>query len=286
MKKFKLLSSVVLVFASFLYSCTPSEHNSTVTPGNGTITDLGWTFETTPSWFDEFDVNGCPSSLKWRNDIGVGADGGWGNAELQYYTDACTNAKVNDGNLVIEARKEVFPGGGRQYTSSRMKSNFSQKYGRFEARLKVPRGNGTWSAFWMLPSNPSDVWPISGELDVMEHVGNTPNKIFQTIHCKLHNGYDRTQLGGDTMVANAFDDYHVYRVDWTPYSVTYFTDNVKVFSYTNANSGINQWPYNASFFMILNVAIGGNWGGAVDDSIFPAKMIVDYVRVYKMIEKK
>ncbi|MES2388247.1 MAG: glycoside hydrolase family 16 protein [Bacteroidota bacterium] len=278
------ITAAVLAVASITYSCTDKEDGTTKPTNTGPVTDLGWTFETTPSWSDEFEGAGCPSTVKWRNDVGVGSDGGWGNRELEYYTDACTNAKVIDGNLVIEARKEVM--GGRQYTSSRMKSNFSQKYGRFEARMKLPKGGGTWPAFWMLASNNASGWPTSGELDVMEHVGKQPNVIHQTIHCFLYNGGKNTQKGADRSVTNAFDDYHTYRVDWTPYSVTFFTDDIQVFQYVNTNEGINQWPFNAPFFMILNLAIGGNWGGTVDDSIFPTKMTVDYVRVYKMIEKK
>lgn len=281
MKKF--LFALVMVKALALSGCTDKDR---VVSGPGpavSVSDKGWTFESTPIFADEFDYTGRPNSAKWSYDVG---GGGFGNNELQYYTGGA-NANVADGLLTIEARRENFE--NSRYTSTRMvtrnKADFT--YGRYEARIKLPTGRGLWPAFWMLPTDAAyGVWPKSGEIDIMEQVGYEPTKIHQSVHTDAYNHKIGTQKTASTTVPTATSDFHLYRVDWTPYAVRGYVDNVKVFEFVNAG-GSSRWPFDKRFHMILNIAVGGDWGGAngVDDTIFPAQMQVDYVRVYKMIEQ-
>ena len=240
-------------------------------------------FESTPVWSDEFDNNGAPDPSKWNYDVGAG---GWGNNELQYYTND-NNAVVQDGKLSIEARKESKE--GSSYTSARMisKGKGDFLYGRFEISAKLPTGRGLWPAIWLLSSdNAYGVWPNSGEIDIMEQVGFDPLNIHCTVHNNVYNGARGNAKSSNSIVASATSDFHVYRVDWTPYSVKGFIDEVQYFEYTNDGQGFTTWPYDKNFYLILNVAVGGNWGGAngIDDSVFPGEMQIDYVRVYKLIE--
>lgn len=247
------------------------------------VTDQNWQFETTPVWQDDFDNGTTPDAAKWTAE--VRADGG-GNNELQSYT-ATGNAAIENGNLIITAKKES--NAGKNYTSARLitKGKGDWKYGRFEVRAKLPLGRGTWPAIWLLNSdNFYGPWPSSGEIDIMEHVGYDQDNVHCTIHTASFNGQLNTQKSAATVVAGASTDFHIYRVDWTPFSVTGYVDDIKYFTYTNSNSGFTAWPFDQNFYMILNIAVGGNWGGAqgVDDSVFPATMLVDYVKVYKLIE--
>ncbi len=232
-------------------------------------------------WSDEFNGNGVPDTTKWRYDVG---GNGWGNNELEYYTNARPeNARIVNGELVIEARKENF--GGRNYTSARLltKGKAQWTYGKFEIRAKIPRGRGTWPAIWMLSAADPLKWPEDGELDIMEAVGYMPNIIHGTAHNKLYNGANGKQKGGSKFISDAQDAFHVYSMEWTSNQVVWSIDSVSYFSYFDPGLGVDAWPYHKDFFMILNVAVGGNWGGAqgVDDSIFPQAMMVDYVRVYQ-----
>lgn len=232
-------------------------------------------------WSDEFNIDGMPDTTKWAYDVG---GNGWGNNELQYYTKARQeNARIVNGNLIIEARKESFS--GKNYTSARLltKNKAQWTYGKFEIRAKIPRGRGTWPAIWMLSSNTPLLWPDDGELDIMEEVGFTPNLIYGTAHNKLYNGANGKQKGGSKLIPDAQDSFHVYKMEWTSSQVLWTIDNDTYFAYANPGNGTDSWPYVKDFFMILNVAIGGNWGGAqgIDDSIFPQSMLVDYVRVYQ-----
>jgi len=232
-------------------------------------------------WSDEFNTDGVPDTTKWAYDVG---GNGWGNNELEYYTNARPeNARIANGNLIIEARKESF--GGRNYTSARLltKNKAQWTYGKFEIRAKIPKGRGTWPAIWLLSANNPLLWPDDGELDIMEEVGFTPNVIYGTAHNKLYNGANGKQKGSNQLVPDAQDSFHVYSLEWTDTQVQWLIDNNVYFTYTNQGGGTDAWPYLKDFFMILNVAIGGNWGGTqgVDDSIFPQSMLVDYVRVYQ-----
>lgn len=232
-------------------------------------------------WSDEFNTDGKTDSTKWGYDVG---GTGWGNNELQYYTNARSeNARVSGGNLVIETRKESF--GGKNYTSARLltKGKAQWTYGKFEIRAKLPRGRGTWPAIWTLAATSPLVWPDDGELDIMEEVGYDPNVIHGTSHSKLYNGANGKQKGGSVLIKDAQDSFHVYSMEWTESSVTWLVDGNFYFVYNNPNTGTDAWPFLKNFFLILNIAIGGNWGGVqgVDDSIFPQSMLIDYVRVYQ-----
>lgn len=232
-------------------------------------------------WSDEFATDGMPDTSKWSYDIG---GNGWGNNELEYYTNARQeNARVVGGNLVIEARKESF--GGRNYTSARLltKNKAKWTYGKFDIRARLPKGRGTWPAIWTLANTTPLNWPDDGELDIMEEVGYQPNMIYGTAHNKLYNGANGQQKGGNVLIRDAQDSFHVYSMEWTDTEVTWYVDGNFYFTYNNPNAGNDSWPYNKDFFLILNLAIGGNWGGAqgVDDTIFPQSMLVDYVRVYQ-----
>jgi len=280
MNKLIFERSFYLSIACFLFSC--GSKNSS---GGGGVTPppppppvtYEWVFENTASWTEEFNIDGVPDVSKWGYDIG---GNGWGNNELQYYTDGL-NASVNSGVLTITAKKEPFA--GKAYTSARMvtKNKADWLYGRFEIRAKLPKGRGTWPAIWMLPTESVyGVWPNSGEIDIMEHVGYDLNNVHFTLHANAFFGANGK--GGAKVIATATDDFHIYRLDWTPYGIRGYFDNEKVFEYINPNSGYASWPYDKKFHLLLNIAIGGSWGGAqgVDDTIFPATMQIDYVRFY------
>lgn len=230
-------------------------------------------------WADEFEKAGTPDAAKWGFDIG---GGGWGNNELQYYTDRTQNARVEEGHLIIEARKENFL--GRGYTSARVlsKNKMAWTYGKFEIRAKLPKGIGTWPAIWLLSANDPLRWPDDGELDIMEEVGFNPNVIHGTVHNKLYNGANGQQKGGSIKIPDAQDAFHVYSLEWTDNVITWRVDSTNYFTYSNSY-GPQAWPYHKDFFMIMNIAIGGNWGGqqGVDASILPQQMLIDYVRVYQ-----
>jgi hypothetical protein len=257
--------------------CTEKDDESV--PAVIPIEDKKWEFSAEPVWQDEFDGEGRPSGLNWVFEEGAG---GWGNRELQYYTKG-PNVSVENGILSIVAKKEDKE--GANYTSTRMitKGKQSFLYGRFVAKIKVPSGNGTWPAFWMLPAdNAYGIWPKSGEIDIMEHVGKKPSEVLTSIHTETNNGGNSKT--GRFQLLTATTDFNVYRVDWTPYAIRGYVNDTKIFEYINGNFGYKTWPFKKKFFIILNLAVGGNLGGpTVDDSIFPAKMEVDYVRVYKMV---
>jgi beta-glucanase (GH16 family) len=280
------MKKILLAFwsAALISSCTDKKEIPFVQP-KPPVVDEEWQFESTPIWQDDFAVDGLPDPSKWSFEVG---GSGWGNNELQYYTSG-DNAIVSNGKLIIQAKKQALS--GRQYTSARMitRGRGDWKYGRFEIKAKLPKGRGTWPAIWMLPSdNVYGIWPSSGEIDIMEHVGFEPNKVHSTIHCSSYNGMRGNQKSASKLVSNpsAIDDFHIYRVDWTPYSIKGFVDGEQYFEYINDNTGFTTWPFDQKFFMILNIAVGGNWGGAqgVDDNAFPTTMEVDYVKAFKMID--
>jgi len=255
---------------------------STITPP-GPPVDKNWKFETTPVWAEEFSYTGAPDAANWYYDIG---GSGWGNNELQYYTNSTDNAVVAGGVLKITARNEAM--GGMNYTSARLLSkNLGDfLYGRAEIRAKLPAGRGTWPAIWMLPTDwVYGEWPKSGEIDIMEHVGYDPNVVHFSVHTQAYNHTINTQKTSTKTIPTAMTEFHNYRVDWTPYAVRGYFDDALVFTFTNDGKGAATWPFDKRFHLILNLAVGGNWGGAqgVDNAAFPASMEVDYVRLYKMI---
>ncbi len=246
------------------------------------IVDKNWQFETTPTWQDDFSTGTAPDPSKWVYEVG---GGGWGNNELQYYT-AGANSTIVGGKLVITAKKENFS--GREYTSSRMttKGKADWLYGRVEVSAKLPKGRGTWPAIWLFPTDLTyGNWPASGEIDIMEHVGYDPNKVHFTIHNATYNFMRGNQKTAIKIIPSASDSFHVYRVDWTPFSIRGFIDGERYFEYTNSNTGFTTWPYDKRFFLILNIAVGGDWGGVqgIDNTIFPATMEIDYVKYFKII---
>ena len=246
------------------------------------VVDKGWTFESTAYFADEFETAGKPNSDKWSYDLG---GGGWGNSELEYYTNG-SNVDIADGLLTITAKKEAL--GGMNYTSTRLvsKNTGSMLYGRLEVKAKLPTGTGTWPAIWMLPDdNAYGDWPRSGEIDLMEMVGFDPNNVHFTLHNQTYNGANGK--GDAKIISTASTDYHIYRIDWTPYAIKSYFDGELIYTYVNDNKGSATWPYDKKFHLLLNIAVGGSWGGqkGVDDTAFPAKMDIDYVRIYKMIDK-
>ena len=264
-------------------ACSPATVGANKTkPAVPTSAPAVRSFESTPVWQDEFNYTGLPDSTRWGFDTG---GHGWGNNERQYYTSSINNARVANGVLTITALREEKE--EKQYTSARLvsKNKGDFLYGRVEARAKLPAGRGTWPAIWMLPTDQHyGGWPASGEIDIMEHVGYDPGKVHVTVHTEAYNHSKGTQKGKNKAVPTAMTAFHLYRVDWTPDSILGFIDDEPVFSFQNEGNGSATWPFDKRFHLLLNLAIGGNWGGAqgVDDAIFPARFEVDYVRVYKM----
>jgi beta-glucanase (GH16 family) len=247
--------------------------------------DKGWSFEANAAWQDEFNYTGKPDAAKWDYDLG---GSGWGNNELQYYTDNANNASVANGKLTITLRKENKE--GRSYTSARLvtRKKFDFLYGRIEIKAKLPSGKGTWPALWTLPTDYEyGSWPASGEFDIMEHVGYDPNVVHVSAHTGKYNFKLNNGKTGLRTVDNAMVEYHIYRMDWTPYSIKGYIDGALVLEYVNDGSGSAEWPFDKRFHLLFNIAYGGDWGGSqgLDTNIFPTSMDIDYVRYYKMIDK-
>ena len=245
----------------------------------------GWTL----TWSDEFNgQNGSAVDLaKWVQETG---GNGWGNDELEYYTNRLENAHEEDGNLVIKIMAEKYTGADgvtRNYTSARLKTlgRFSQAYGRFEARIKIPRGQGIWPAFWMMGDNLEKAgWPNAGEIDVMENIGKEPALVHGTIHGPGYSGANGIGAQYGLAGGKAFaDDFHVYAVEWEPDVIRFYVDDHLYETRTPADLPKGaKWVYDHPFFILLNCAVGGGWPGNPDtSSVFPQKMLVDYVRVYR-----
>jgi beta-glucanase (GH16 family) len=240
-------------------------------------------------WADEFDAPGLPDPDRWTYDTARNKDGWW-NDEAQYYSAAHPeNARVEDGRLKIEARLEAldpaaYPDwGGQQYTSARLLSATDWTYGVFEARAKLPCGRGSWPAVWMLPTGATE-WPLDGEIDIMEHVGHDPGVVHGTAHTDAYNHIIHTQKEGIVPVPDACDAFHVYGVTWTADYVAFAIDGVEYYRFDNDQAGVKQtWPFDRPFHLILNLAVGGFWGGAqgIDDAAFPQQFEIDWVRVYQ-----
>ncbi|GGF47739.1 glycoside hydrolase family 16 protein [Echinicola rosea] len=279
-----LLTALALGF--FPTACSgQSEAPAPNIPAPAPPKDLGWEFKKTPIWQDEFDYEGYPDPEKWGYDTG---GHGWGNKELQYYTEALNNAKVANGVLTITAINENKE--SNNFTSARLvsKGKGDFLYGRFEVKARLPKGRGTWPAIWMLPTEwEYGGWPASGEIDIMEHVGYDQDIVHITVHTEAFNHKMGTQVGKKREVKHVSEAYHTYRVDWTPYAIRGYIDDELLFTFTNDGKGYPSWPFDKTFHVLLNLAVGGDWGGAegVDQEAFPASFNIDYVRVYEMIEK-
>ena len=247
-------------------------------------------------WSDEFDYNGKPDSTKWGYQYGF-----LYNREEQYYTDRLKNARVENGHLIIEAhreniRNEAFVSPDEKdwrknreyakYTSARLltKGKASWKYGKIEVRARLPEGVGLWPAIWMLGNNHDEAgWPACGEIDIMEHVGYEPDSIFGTVHTAAYNHTKGTEKGKKVFIKNPYTAFHVFSIEWTPEKIDFLLDGKVYNRFENEHRGVDEWPFDQKFYLILNVAVGGTLGGrkGIDDSIFPRQMTVDYVRVYQ-----
>ncbi|AZQ45251.1 glycoside hydrolase family 16 protein [Nonlabens ponticola] len=231
--------------------------------------------EGTLVWSDEFDVDGAPNPANWTFDTGTGSDG-WGNNEQQFYTDRTENIEVSNGTLKITARDEDF--GGRSYTSSRIKTEglFEFQYGTIEFSAKLPEGGGTWPAIWSLGADyQTNPWPAAGEIDYMEHIGNTQNTIYATVHRPGASGGNAD--GGEIEIENASSEFHTYRTIWNEDTIRFFVDGELIHQVANSDAV----PFNKDFFIIMNIAMGGNFGGDIDPAFTESTMEVDYIRVYQ-----
>lgn len=234
------------------------------------------------AWSDEFNYTGLPDSTKWSYDVG---GNGWGNRELEYYTKADTaNAVVRNGHLYLTARKEQKANNG--YTSARLvtKTKGDWLYGRIEVRAILPAGRGLWPAIWMLSTDwKYGGWPASGEVDIMENVGYMPDSIFGSVHTKSFNHVIHTQVTKGLYLKDPYTAFHVYAIEWDAQEIRFFVDGNVYSTFHNTGKGFAEWPFDQRFHLLLNIAVGGGWGGkqGVDDSIFPRAMVVDYVRVYQ-----
>lgn len=240
----------------------------------------GWTLV----WADEFDGAGLPDSAKWGYAVG---GHGWGNQELQYYTRARPeNARVENGLLHITARHEAYE--GSTFTSARVTTSGKAdwQYGRFEIRARLPGARGTWPAVWMMPAGWSfeqGGWPDVGEIDIMEHVGHEVGTVHASAHSRDYQWQKGTQKTGTIEVPDATDAFHTYVLEWTADALRAYVDDRLYFAYENEGEGVSKWPYDKPFYLILNIAVGGAWGGqqGVDTTAFPQTMEIDYVRVYQ-----
>lgn len=247
----------------------------------------GWTL----TWSDEFNGpdGSAPDSSKWTYDLG---GKGWGNKELECYTNRLENAHIEGGNLVITAQKEETPsacsdGTTSSYTSARLKTErlFSQAYGRFEARIKTPAGQGMWPAFWMLGEDISKIgWPKCGEIDIMENIGKEPGTVHGSLHGPSSTGRTSDATAPFSLPAgqNFADAFHLYAVEWEPGVIRFYVDTNLYATFTQSQwPAGGAWVFDHPFFILLNVAVGGTWPGSPDNTTqFPQQMLVDYVRVY------
>jgi len=233
-------------------------------------------------WQDEFDYTGPPDPEKWKYDT-EGNEAGWGNDEAQHYTEAnIKNANVKNGVLQIIAHKENYK--EKEFTSARLVSKAVWQYGKIEVNAKLPSAMGTWSAIWIMPGGWSfndGNWPDIGEIDIMEHVGHDLGVIHASAHSKDYQWQTETQKTATIFIPDVSEKFHSYILEWTPDVLKAYVDDSLFFEYKNEGLGKNKWPYNKPFYLIMNVAVGGTWGGEVDGAAFPQTMEVDYVKIFQ-----
>jgi len=235
----------------------------------------GWTL----AFSDDFDKAGAPDPAKWGYELGYIR-----NREAQYYTSRPENARVEDGSLVIEARKEPHQGFGYTSASLNTLGRFEFLYGRVEVRAKLPAGKGAWPAVWMLGVNRTQVgWPACGEIDIMENVGFDPLRIHGSVHTTAYNHNIGTHKTGITTVEDPAAAFHVYAMEWHADRIEVSVDGQTYFRFASEGTGTAAWPFDRPQYLLLNLAIGGSWGGqqGIDDSRFPMKYLIDYVRIYR-----
>ncbi|GIV37011.1 MAG: hypothetical protein KatS3mg032_1390 [Cyclobacteriaceae bacterium] len=258
--------SVLLLMCGFIISCRQQENEKLV-------------------WQDEFSYTGLPDTTKWAYDLGNGCPNlcGWGNNELQFYTREPQNARVENGLLIIEAHRVS----DSAFTSARLvtRGKAQWKYSRIEVKARLPKGRGTWPAIWMLPAEwKYGGWPASGEIDIMEHVGFDEDVVHGTLHSESFNHIKKTQREGIARVQGVTSDFHVYEADWTANQVVFKVDGKPYYTVQKSeNDTWKEWPFDQEFYLILNIAVGGFWGGmkGIDLSIWPQRLEIDYVRVYQ-----
>ncbi|MEM7657966.1 MAG: glycoside hydrolase family 16 protein [Bacteroidota bacterium] len=261
-----------LYLGILLWGCNPgTAQNTSSTPA--TYSKL--------LWAEEFDYAGLPDSTKWDYRIG---GHGWGNNEKQYYTDRLENARVEDGNLIIAAKKESYE--GSDYTSAGVLTYGKQEflYGRIEVRAKLPSAVGTWPAIWLLGNSIREGgrWPDCGEIDIMENVGFDPNIVHGNVHTKAYHHSTGTNKGDRITVEQPDSAFHTYAVEWHKDKIDFFVDDTQYFSFSKESDDPAVWPFDQPHYLIINLAIGGNWGGqqGINDDAFPHEYFVDYVRYY------
>ena len=230
-------------------------------------------------WNDEFDGETIDTG-KWRFETG---GHGWGNNELQYYTDSESNSYLEDGKLIIQALKETY--NGNDYTSARINSIDGWFFKRIDVKAKLPYGIGTWPAIWMLPDDwiyGNYSWPDNGEIDIMEHVGSNMGYVHASIHCDAYNHKDGTQKSASTFCSDVASKFHVYSIDWRLNKIDFYFDDELILTFEKSGISWEIWPFDHPFHLLLNIAIGGSWGGSeIDNSAFPCSMEIDYVRVWE-----
>ncbi len=277
---YKFIAISILVIGIFLSACKNQESSKL-------SVETMSTYELV--WADEFNYDGLPDPSKWTYDVGDACDlpcgCGWGNKELQYYTkDRLENARVENGHLTIELRKEKME--SRDFSSARLvtKNKGDWKYGRFEIRARIERSLGTWAAIWMLPTdNKYGNWPKSGEIDIMENVGWGPDTIFATAHTGAYNHMKGTHKSGRLTVNDAHEVFHNYVLEWEEDGYQVYVDDQLVFNFENEGTGSEAWPFDKEFHLIMNIAFGGSLGGkeGIIPENLPCKMEVDYIRVFQ-----
>ena len=274
------LNSIIAV-CLFFFACSEEEMVSQNKETNDWEIE-GWNIV----WQDEFDKDSLDLT-KWSREIG---GHGWGNNELQFYTDSDSNSYVENGNLILKA--QVVPQGIgsskglRYYSSARLRTygKGDWKYGRIEVKAKVASGQGIWPAIWMLPTDwLFGGWPSSGEIDIMEHVGYDLGVVHGSVHTEAYNHKINTQRSSARKIANVDTEFHVYSIIWDKDKISFFVDDVQYFLFENDQQGnYKTWPFDQRFHLLINIAVGGDWPGNPDNSTnFPRKMLVDYVRVYE-----
>jgi len=263
----------IVLSALFLWGCAKDQHQNPISE-----TPVGYELV----WSDEFNYNGLPDSTKWSYDIG---GNGWGNGEAQYYTGSrLKNSEVKDGYLYINALKEDFE--GKKYTSARLvtRTKGDWLYGRVEVKAKLPEGIGMWPAIWMLPTDWTyGGWPDSGEIDIMENLGYIPYFIAATVQTKSYNAVIGTHKNAVINVPDCYSNFHKYVLEWENSELRFYVDSKLYHTFKNEETGVQVWPFDKRFHLLLNIAVGGTYGGAqgIDDTIFPRSMVIDYVRVYQ-----
>lgn len=272
---------VAIAACIFMIACTSNSHSDT-----GSSDSTKGDYELV--WSDEFDYEGAPDSTKWIFDIGDACDlpqgCGWGNQELQHYTDDASNVHVKNGNLVITLRNEQI--GNSNHSSARIKTlgKGDWTYGKMVTRAKLPKGLGVWPAIWMMPTESKyGGWPKSGEIDIMENVGYAPDTIVSTAHTGSFNHMIGTHKNGSVYIPDNGDVFHDYILEWDADQYACYVDDQHVFTYKNDGTGSMSWPFDQDFHLIINLAFGGNWAGknGVNPEVLPASLIVDYVKVYQ-----